>query len=495
MSPLSAERIHMDSTSEDLLLAEFEYNEDNKDKRIIKRVGETMLTEVLNEADSVEPDTGTEELPTEEASRAAEPKSLRELLKKHEAEKLDSEAWIIEFRGLRPGRRAYNVSDIFMVGNVPHMVIREEDDNPSNGEFSSELSIWEYDPAEKCCYPPENPVSNLPELIKGKIVQDPAISYVKGKWVITWVEVTLNNPDNPAEGATWTSQACAGESLDALEMLVTTEKGTKGLRLFELLDHRIGVLARPDRNGKKRICSGAADDWEDITPEFLSSLQEVEGLSLDGEWGGSDDSELDSKDNIASGEVMRDMIDTAELHIKDNITPDGVAWDKADIAELIAKDDIGPDLAVWGGPNDETTLANGDISVLSHLGWYREKKNDQGEPIKNNRRYVGLHFVLTPGMGGKPARANYVEIIATIDDFSFSNYQVPPMRPDIDEVIYPCFVVIDPEGGPSTLVASLKDKKPAGKLIIDVLKRWRADHPEYAKAPFPESTYPEAVAA
>lgn len=389
-----------------------------------------------------------------EALRPVEAQSTKELL--DQQEKPVSDGWTITFHGLEEGLSAYNASNVFMVGEgedkVPHILVREEGSR-GDQELTSRLTIWRCSADGRECWPTE--ISNLPDLVAGKIVQDPSVAYVRGQPVISWVEVTPpGDPNDPTQETTWESFACTGKSIEELEMLVATKKGskTKGLRFVELLDHTIGIFARPDGDGRKKICFGIANDWKDITTEFLSSLKEVQGLSIGGE------------------------------------------WDGPDAAELRTKDDIGPDQKVWGGANDAKLLPNGDISLAMHLAWYVDKKDINGNPIKDNRKYVGGHSVVEPPLGNEPAQAKYLKIIATREDFKISK---PAKRPDLEDVIYTGFIITKDLYSPtSTLVASIGDALEAGLEIPNpLLNGWLEDHPEYAESSSLESADQQVLAA
>lgn len=379
---------------------------------------------------------------TPEAPPAVEAQSIQELL--NQKEKPVSDGWTIIFHGLGEGESAYNASDVFHVEEgdekVPHILVRVEDSR-ADQQFTSRLTIWRCSSDGRECWPTK--ISNLPELVAGKITEDPSISYVRGQPVISWVEVTPpNSPTNPSNDSTWESVACTGESLETLDYLVTTKEGskTKGLRFVELLDHRIGVFTRPDLDGRKKICFGIAEDWDEITPEFLSSLKEVHGLSIGGVWGGPDNAELGSIDNIGSDEK------------------------------------------VWGGPNDAELLPNGDLSLAMHLGWYAKKLDNQGNPIKDNRKYVGAHCIIELPVGDEPAQAKYLKVIAERSDFRAISK--PARRPDLDEVTYLNFLQTEHLYSPtSTLVASVGDAIEAGIEIPNpLLNGWLKDHPEYAES-------------
>ncbi|MGH7233922.1 MAG: hypothetical protein ACREF7_00550, partial [Candidatus Saccharimonadales bacterium] len=143
-------------------------------------------------------------------------------------EKPTSDGWLVRFHNLPEGVTAYNASEIFEVGEVPHLLVRVEGKG-ADKEFTSRLAIYQCSKDGRDCYP--SGISNLEELTNGRISQDPSHSYVKGKHVITWVDVSLNEREEPS----WKSVAAIGDSLDDLKIFVETEDDTKGLRFAELL--------------------------------------------------------------------------------------------------------------------------------------------------------------------------------------------------------------------------------------------------------------------
>lgn len=347
--------------------------------------------------------------------------SVERLLERYK--KPISDGWLVEFHELPVGISAYNASRMFRVGEVPHMLVREEGHRPDQ-ELTSRLAIYQCSEDGRHCWPPTVEITNLKELTKGRIAQDPAISFVKDNWVLTWVEVTLNNPNDPLQDNVHKSVIAIGRTLDKLERLVESDEGTKGVRFVELLDGRIGISTRPVLEGEcKVVCFTIANSWKDVTTELLKSAKEVEGLSVDG---------------------------------------------------------------AWAGPNDMALLANGDISMPMHLGQYVENG------IPNNRIYDAAHCVLTPepeNNPGRSAKANYLKIIARAEDFNISTSEAPPKRPDLNNILYTSWLRIARKmGGDAIWMGGFRDKYVAGIEVPDPLEEWRADHPEFADNPFPQST-------
>ncbi len=373
--------------------------------------------------------------------------SIETLLERYE--KPLSDGWLVKFHELPEGVTAYNASKVFEVGEIPHMLVREEGKR-ADQEFTSKLAIYRCSDDGRDCYP--TAISNLLELTEGKIAQDPAVSYVNDRWAITWVEVEPNVPGDPTQGSTFKSVTAVGSTLDKLERLVETVESdegtkevrnielpeTKGLRYARLLDGRIGVTTRTSINGEYKMCYAVADSWDDITTEFLASAKEIKGLE--------------------------------GLIVNDN-------------------DEKSPNRR-WIGPNDQQLLATGEVSLLFHAGRYVENG------VRGNRVYDDLHCVLTPGLGDEPAQAKYLKIIARAKDFNIPVEVLPPKRPDVEFVSYPSCLIIAPKSGDeSILLASLRDAGEVGQQIPDPLEQWRADHPEFADNPFPQSAYEQAVAA
>lgn len=415
-----------------------------------------MLLDSLNGTAPENHDRDEEvEVPAEETQREVEAQSLQELL--NQKEKPVSDGWTIIFHGLEEGESAYNVSDVFHVEEgdekIPHILVRVEG-NRADQEFTSRLTVWRCSPDCRECWPTSIP--KLQELVAGKIVEDPAIAYVKGQPVISWVEVTPpNSPNNPSKDSTWESFSCTGESFDQLRPLVASRKGskTKELRFVDLLERGIGVFARPDLDGRKKICFGIAKDWEDITTEFLSSLKEVQGLSVGGAWGGPDASELHTND------------------------------------------DIGPDQQIWGGPNNARLLPNYDISLDMHFGWYEEGNGTNGDPTEGNKKYVGGHSIIVLPEGDKPAQAKHVKVVVERKDFK--NVNEPPKSPRLGEVFFLNFIETERLNSPTSIaVGSVGDAVQAGIEIPNpLLNGWLKEHPEYADAPFPQPTDQQTLAA
>lgn len=344
-----------------------------------------------------------------------------------------SDGWLVAFHELPEGITAYNASKVFGVGEIPHMLVREEEIS-AKGEFTSKLAIYQCSEDGRDCYPA--PISNLSELTAGKIAQDPAISYVKDNWVVTWVDVMPNDPEDPTLGSTFKSVTAIGANLDKLEYLVESDEGTKGVRYVELLDGRIGVTTRTSTDEVYKMCFATTDSWEDITAGFLASAKEIKGLE---------------------GLVVNDASDNNKR---------------------------------WIGPNELELLANGDISLLFHAAGFVENG------IKGNREYDVAHCVLTPGLGEDPAQARYPKIIARAKDFNISTEILPPKRPDLEFVSYPSWLGIAAvRGSEATLLAALRDAGEVGQHIPDPLEEWRADHLEYADKPFPQSTNRLTLAA
>lgn len=355
--------------------------------------------------------------------------SLEGLLERYK--KPVSDGWLVEFHELPEGIAAYNASRMFRVGEeeVPHMLVRIEGKG-ADQEFTSKLAIYQCSEDGRHCWPPSTEITNLPELVEGKITQDPAISYVKDNWVLTWVEVTLNDRSDPANGYTYKSVTYKGKSLDKLEHLVDSPQETKGVRYVELLDGRIGISTRPVLDGERKVCFTVANSWENVTTELLKSAKEVEGLTVEG---------------------------------------------------------------AWPGPNDMELLANGDISLSMHLGQYVENG------IPNNRVYDAAHCVLTPepeNNPNNPAKANYLKIIARAEDLKISTDEAPPKRPDLEYILYTSWLRIARERGSDAIwMGGFRDEYEAGIEVLDPLEEWRADHPEFADNPFPQSTNRQELAA
>lgn len=343
------------------------------------------------------------------------------LLREHEYAEPPYDVWKVEFHDLPEGLTAYNSSDVFLVDNgeteIPHILARKEVKG-ADGEFTSQVSIFRCSPDGRDCWPADN-ISNLQELVKGKITQDPSIARFNGNWVITWVEVTPIDMNDPSQGSDFKSVTCIGKTLDTLHHLVDSSDGTKGLRYVGLLDRRVGITTRVFIDGVGKTCFTIANSLEEVTTETLDSARVIEGAS--------------------------------------------------------------PDIG-WGGPNQLQLLANGDIFLLSHAARFNTETNETGEEI-TVREYDVTSSVITlepDNNPDNPAGANDFRIIATERDF---NLDIDPKRPDLIRVAYPGFILIRQDGGPATLFVALRDSGEAGALIKDPLEKWRAEHPEFAKCP------------
>lgn len=366
-------------------------------------------------------------------------------------EKPTSDGWLVRFHELPEGVTAYNGSRTFKVGEVPHMLVREEGEGEDK-QFTSRLSIWRLSEDGKDAWPA--PISNLAELTEGKITQDPSYSDVNGVHVVTWVEVELNDPtEDPAQAKSFKlfkSVTAVGETLDKLERLTETvmvDQGneqvrnvelvdTKGLRYEGLSYGRIVVTTRTTHNGEYKIHLGVADAWQEITTEFLESLPEIIGL-----------------------EGL--IVNTQEK------------FDQR-----------------WIGGNDMKALANDDISLALHTGRFE----DNGIP--EYRVYDGAHCIIELGEKGEPAQAKWPKIIARAVDVNISESELPSKRVDVPEVMYISAHTPAAKSGEETLIlAGFRDAGEVGQMVPDVLKEWRAAHPEFADAPFTLSTYQQALAA
>ena len=351
--------------------------------------------------------------------------------------KPESDGWLINFHELPEDMTGYNVSGIFEVVDgeirIPHMLVRVEGKG-ADQEFTSKLAIYRCSENGRECWPTE--ISNLPGLIEGKIAQDPAISYVKDNWVVTWVEVEPHDRADPTKGSDFKTITAIGGTLDKLVRLFETESGTKGLRYVELIDGRIGLTSKTSKDGVNKMCFKIFDSWEDITAETLASAKEIKGLE---------------------GLVVNDVDEKKRR---------------------------------WIGPNGLQLLANGDLSLLFHAARFVENG------IVGNREYDVAHCVLTPGPGDDPAQARYPKIIARAKDFNISVEVLPPKRPDLEFVSYPSWLGMAAlSGDEAILLAALRDAGEVGQKVPDPLVHWRTDHPEFANNPFPQSTGRLALAA
>ncbi len=387
----------------------------------LENLGGVMLLDGFVEGQEVDPVMGAE--------------SIDDLLERYE--KPESDAWPVEFHELPPGISVYNASKMFKVGEIPHMLVREEEIG-AGGEFTSKLAIYQCSEDGRDCYPAA--ISNLSELTAGQIAQDPAISYVKGNWVVTWVEVKPNDPNDPTQGSAFKSVTAIGGNLDKLERLVESDEGTKGVRYVGLPDGRIGVTTRTSKDGEYKMCFTIADSWKDITAEFLASAKEIKGL------------------------------------------------------EGLVVNDVSEEKKSWIGPNDMVELRRG-VSLLFHIGRF-EPNDTPDDDTTYNRVYDVAHCVLIPGTADNPAQALYPEIIARAADFNIPLEILPPKRPDLEFVAYPsCLSIASARGGEATLLAALRDAGEVGQQIPDPLKQWRVDHPEFADNPFPQSADQLSLAA
>lgn len=397
----------------------------------VGELGRTMLSAYALEEQAVEP--------------AEAPETIETLLDKYE--KPLSDGWLVEFHNLPEGVTAYNASRVFNVNQVPHMLVREEG-NRADQEFTSRVAIYQVSEDGRHCWP--SGISNLPELIRGSITQDPAISYVRGNWTLSWVEVEPVNVNSPNQGASWKSVIAIGPTLDKLSRLSETIESsdgnsllrpvelpdTKGVRAVELLDGRIGITTRTSLDGKYELRYTIADSWEDVTSDLLCAAKPIKGL-------------------------------------------DGLI---ANVDDRYAKR--------WIGPNDQKLLANGEVSLLFHAGRFIE------DSIPDSREYDVLHCILTPGTKDTPTEAKFIKLLARSDDFNLPTATLPPKRPDLERVAYPsCLIMPAERNMASILLAALRDSGEAGIKVSDPLKEWREDHPEYADNPFPQSSEQLTIAA
>jgi len=395
--------------------------------------------EYLKNLGGVAMSTDSFEEPEAEADVQAE--TVETLLERYE--KPTSDGWLVRFHELPEGVTAYNASQAFDVDGIPHMFVREEGQR-ADEEFTSRLSIWRLSEDGKDCWPAA--ISNLSELTKDKVAQDPSYSYVNGKHVVTWVEVELDDPpDDPTQPRTFKSfksVAATGERLDKLERLAETVRDdngqeqmrnielpdTKGLRFVGLSGGRIGVSTRTTTDGEYKMRFAIANSWNDITTDFLAAAKEIEGL-------------------------------------------EGLVVNNVDKYQKR-----------WTGPNDMEALANDDISLVMHAGMFV----DNGIP--DYRVYDAVHCILVPGEGDEPAQAMWPKIIARANDFNIPEAVLPSKRPDVAEVAYPSGHRPAVKQGDETILwAGLRDAGEVGQMVPDVLKEWREAHPDFADNPFPQS--------
>lgn len=370
-----------------------------------------------------------------EVARGIEPDVTIEILRdRYEPQKPTTPAWVVRFHELPEGVTAYNASQVFNIGEDPHVIVREEGARAED-EYTSRLAIYRVSEDGRDCYPA--PVSNLAELTAGKVAQDPAIAYVNGKWVVTWVEVEPVDPKDPTKGGTYKSVIALGDGLNSLERMVETtvnadgveEKrpvecpDTKCLRFAGLLDgRRIGITTRTLIDGIYRLKFRAANSWEDITSRFLAEAQAVKGLE--------------------------GLIVNSENKLEQR----------------------------WTGINNLVLLPNGELSTLFHGGEYI----DNGIP--DFRVYDALHCVLTPDPGDGPAQARHPKIIARAKDLQIPLDELPPKRADLPEVLYPSCILFD-RLGRCILLTAARDSGELGQELPDPLKEWREENPQYAGYP------------
>lgn len=361
----------------------------------------------------------------QEVQSLDQPKIIEELLDSYDKPK--SDGWLVRFHGLPEGMAAYNTSKVFEVGGIPHILVREEGKR-ADEEFTSRLTFYRCSDDGRDCYPTD--ISNLTELLEGKIAQDPFYAYVCGKHVVTWVEVSLNNVDDSSEGSTYKSVVAIGDSLDDLKILAETDDDTKGLRFVELIDSRIGFTIRTSANSEYKMYFGATDSWENVTKQLLTNAPEVRGL------------------------------------------------------EGLVVNDSDPLKGRWLGPNGMETLANGDVSLLMHFG----RRQVNAERSGNKKIYDTGHCVLTPGVDGAPAVARYPKIVSRAQDLNISVEELPPKSDELTLVEYPSGLDIsENEGEEATLLTAVRDAGMAYQRVPDPLKEWRVDHPEFADSPFTQS--------
>lgn len=349
--------------------------------------------------------------------------SIDTLLEQYE--KPSSDAWLIKFHDLPEGITAYNASKVFKVNDVLYMLVRTEGERPDQ-EFTSRLAIFSCGEDGRDCYP--SSVSNLSEITEGKIAQDPAIAYVGGGWVVTWNEVEPIDLTDPSKGSLFKSVVAVGTTLDKLERIAESEYGTKGVRFVDLIDGRIGFTTRTSNKGKYKMCFGIVNSHEEITTKALTNAKEIKGLEG-----------LTVYDN--SGNIRQ-----------------------------------------WTGPNELQLLANGNLSMLFHVGLFKESS------VQDNREYDAAHCVLEIDQNGL-AQAKYPKIIARAEDTNITVDMLPPKRPDLAYVMYPsCIIFATNSDVEPILLSALRDMGQIGQKIPDPLEEWRADHLEFADNPFPQST-------
>lgn len=349
------------------------------------------------------------------------PETVEDLLLKYKQPV--SKAWVMQFHDLPAGMAAYNASKIFEIDNVTYTIVRVEGEK-GDEEFTSELACYSCCEDVVDCHPAD--ISNIDELLKGKIAQDPSYAYVNGKHVVTWVEVRLNDSNDAAQGSSWKSVVAIGDSINELSILTETGDETKGLRFIELIDGRIGFTTRTSVNAEYKMCFGIADTWEDITQQVLVNATEVKGLE------------------------GLTVVSNSQLERR------------------------------WVGPNDMTLLADGSISLLMHLGRFEEDQ-ELGEV----KVYDAGHCILEAGKVSEPAVARYAKVIGRAKDCGIRNEELRPKRDEHTYVLYPSTVIISEKSGENALlVTALRDAGMVVQNIEDPLKEWRSDHPDLANCPF-----------
>ena len=204
---------------------------------------------------------------------------------------------------------------------------RENEFSTKSGFFQKQVTdgvtSWQYGPD----------VSNLGLLTEGKITQDPSITFIDGKPVITVVDVKLNDPRNPKLGCTYKSDFYTGDDLASLYLFAVGPPRMKGIRPLQLADGRVGVFTRPQSDRPETGGAGKIGFTIFNTPQ----------------------------------DIMMQALAEAPL-----------------IPDLFSNDE-------WGGVNYPQLLPNGPVGVLGHIASF-----DRHNPVPDYRRYAPLYFEFDP---------------------------------------------------------------------------------------------------
>lgn len=123
-------------------------------------------------------------------------------------------------------------------------------------------------------------------------MQDPFFTRIGGDLVLGGVQTF---PHPTIEGALgWRTVFYKGTNISNLEEFAKGPDGMKDLRLVELKDGSVGVFTRPqgDKGGRGKIGFAKVARLDELTVNFIESVQLLEEQFTDEEWGGANEAHL-----------------------------------------------------------------------------------------------------------------------------------------------------------------------------------------------------------